>query len=382
MKATRVSRTDASRTTCQSCRARFARYTRGDRRDRRRYRGSYTAVGVFTDVRSRDGCGLAEVAEGVERSADRDPSARPAICSSNYLRERPNHDGPSARAGPGDDDVMNGAFRAMGSTVTWWAETDAGQRLATWFEQVEATCSRFRSNSELSAINASPQETINISPLMERVLRAADDAFVVSKGNVDATLLDALEAAGYDRSFDDASLQAKAPPPMVTSWCDVIVGNRRVTRSPGSRIDLGGIAKGWAAWSALDLIEGDAVVDAAGDIAMRGAWTIDVVHDGTKVASIVAADCGIATSGVDRRRWTGGHHIIDPMTGSPAVTDVMAATVVAENTPLAETVARSIVVRGSHPGLEWAATVPGVKWAAATTSAGSTIALEPTEVPV
>ncbi|HET7482099.1 MAG TPA: FAD:protein FMN transferase [Actinomycetota bacterium] len=274
---------------------------------------------------------------------------------------------------------MNGTFRAMGSTITWWGESDIGPRLAAWFERVEAGCSRFRASSELCLLNAAESETVRVSPVMERVLRAADDAYLTSEGLVDPTLLGAVEAAGYDRTFEEASKQPRRPP-TPAAWSDVIVGRGCVTRPPGVRIDLGGVAKGWTAWSALDLFEGEGLVDAGGDIALRGTWKIDVTHDGMHVTDLVVNDCGVATSGVDRRRWTGGHHIIDPRTSIPAVTDVIAATVVATTTMVAETVARSIVIRGGIEGLEWADGLPDVKWAAVTTLERSTIALDKAEV--
>ena len=46
------------------------------------------------------------------------------------------------------------------------------------------------------------------------------------------------------------------------------------------------------------------------------------------------------------------HHLVDPRTSRPAVTDVVQATVVAESTGLAEALAKSAVIRGSHDGLE------------------------------
>jgi thiamine biosynthesis lipoprotein len=66
---------------------------------------------------------------------------------------------------------------------------------------------------------------------------------------------------------------------------------------------------------------------------------------------------GVATSGKDRRRWMQGsalhHHIIDPLTGQPAETDVLTATVIAPTIMKAEAAAKSILILGSQAGLEW-----------------------------
>ena len=66
---------------------------------------------------------------------------------------------------------------------------------------------------------------------------------------------------------------------------------------------------------------------------------------------------GVATSGKDRRRWMLGdilsHHIIDPRTGQPAVTDILTATVIAPTVMEAEAAAKTVLLLGSEVGLEW-----------------------------
>ncbi len=73
--------------------------------------------------------------------------------------------------------------------------------------------------------------------------------------------------------------------------------------------------------------------------------------------------CGVATSGTDYRRWKQGgrwsHHLIDPRTGLPAQTDVVTATVVAPNALLAEMAAKTVLILGSGPGLDWLENQPG-----------------------
>jgi thiamine biosynthesis lipoprotein len=66
---------------------------------------------------------------------------------------------------------------------------------------------------------------------------------------------------------------------------------------------------------------------------------------------------GLATSGTDYRRWQLGgrwyHHILDPRTGRPAVTDVLTATVVAPSAARAEVAAKASLILGSQAGLAW-----------------------------
>ena len=64
---------------------------------------------------------------------------------------------------------------------------------------------------------------------------------------------------------------------------------------------------------------------------------------------------GVGTSGTTVHRWEIGsgwaHHLIDPRTGRPATTDVVQATVLAENALVAESLAKAAVIDGSEAGL-------------------------------
>jgi thiamine biosynthesis lipoprotein len=66
---------------------------------------------------------------------------------------------------------------------------------------------------------------------------------------------------------------------------------------------------------------------------------------------------GVATSGRDYHHWVRNgrpmHHIIDPRTGLPATTDVVAATVVAPTVVEAEVGAKVAFILGSEAGLAW-----------------------------
>jgi thiamine biosynthesis lipoprotein len=66
---------------------------------------------------------------------------------------------------------------------------------------------------------------------------------------------------------------------------------------------------------------------------------------------------GVATSGRDYRRWQQNgawqHHLIDPRSGVPADTDVLAATIIAPSAGEAEIAAKVVLLLGSAAGLDW-----------------------------
>lgn len=269
-------------------------------------------------------------------------------------------------------------FRAMGCQMLAVVDSDdpsfATQLAAVpnWFEGWEQQLSRFRPDSDLSRLNAMNGAPVVVPPALWQVLAVALDIAEQSEGLVQPTILAALEASGYDRSFDElAPLIAGTPlPAQAGDWRAIRLDYQRqaVTLPAGVRLDLGGVAKGWAADQATRYLTmaGPALVDAGGDISVSGSmadgapWPIAITNPFTpeeSLAILLLAHGAVATSGRDYRRWMRGgteqHHIIDPRSGQPAQTDVLSATVIAPDGPSAEMAAKVVLILGSSAGLAW-----------------------------
>jgi thiamine biosynthesis lipoprotein len=129
---------------------------------------------------------------------------------------------------------------------------------------------------------------------------------------------------------------------------------------PGIRLDLGGIAKGYAADRASAILAdtGPCLVDAGGDIAVQGrAWPVGV-ETADRMLTVELGEGGLATSGRDRRRWTRGrqeqHHLIDPATGRPAENDLLRITVAGASAAEAEVHAKTLFLAGAEAALKQA----------------------------
>jgi thiamine biosynthesis lipoprotein len=294
------------------------------------------------------------------------------------------------------------AFRAMGSQFNVWLETDADgeavlQQVPGWVETIEAHLSRFRPESELSRLNARSAKWVTVSDTLLQATLAARRAAWLSGGLCNPLILPALVAAGYERSFAEMQRDGldvgsgsglssfsetqrdglngsggRPGPTPVPDWRGITVKPKHhLIRLPaGSQLDLGGTGKGWTAQQiARRLAEyGPCVVDAGGDVVAHGkpqdqiGWLIDVSapgqpDDAPPVASVLVSDAAVATSGIDYRRWMHNgqpqHHLIDPRTGQPTVSDVLAATVIHTDATLAEAYAKSLVILGADDGLNW-----------------------------
>jgi len=231
---------------------------------------------------------------------------------------------------------------------------------------------RFDATSELSEMNASPSEELNVSPLLALSLRAAIWAAKQSNGLVDPTLVQPLEQAGYatskqgespaplEEALEWAPLRRPARPSADSNWRRISVdqGASLVRRPAGVRVDSGGCGKGLAADLAADRLAGyrSFVVDAGGDLRIGGTSprprVVSIEHplQARERFDFELASGAVATSGIAGRIWRQGagfsHHLLDPSTGKPAWTGVIQATALASSALQAETLAKTALLSG------------------------------------
>lgn len=232
-------------------------------------------------------------------------------------------------------------------------------------DALEARWSRFRPDSEISRLNDHAGRPLPVSPETVELVERAMDAWRLSGGSFDPTLLGAVIRAGYDRTFDQ--IGSASGHSLLTAGAErIAVDGNVVTIPAGVGFDPGGIGKGLAAdMVAVATIRAGAdgvCVNMGGDVRTAGpgpddgTWTVAVEHpwSARPLALLGLAGGAVATSTTLARRWVADgaerHHLIDPQTGRPSDTDVNLATVVAAEAWAAEVLAKAVVLRGSaHP---------------------------------
>ena len=202
--------------------------------------------------------------------------------------------------------------------------------------------SRFREDSELNRVNATPSNVVLVSETFARATRAALAVARATNGLVDPTLGAALLAAGYDRDFE--LLGADPRPtgsPVPGTWHSVSVSGRLLSRPRGTLLDLNGIVKGLVVDEALRLLPERSFVSAGGDLATNGEVVVALPGGG----AVRLGSGGLATSGKTERRWLRAgveqHHLIDPRTGRPALSRWDEVTVAASTCLSADVAARA-----------------------------------------
>lgn len=240
-------------------------------------------------------------------------------------------------------------FRSMGCEIVLagasYAEARAAEAL---FAERDRRFSRFRPDSELSVVNASPTEHVLVSQFFADTVAVALEAAAATDGLVDPTLGDAIEAAGYDRDFAQLDGGRMTRPRRAEGgrWREVELTGRLLSRPLGLKLDLNGVVKSLAVDDALALLGGPGFVSAGGDLATNE--PLDVALPNGGAVRLVAG--GLATSGSAARRWVCDgqeqHHLLDPATGRPARVPWTQVTVAAGSCLAADVCAKAAFLAG------------------------------------
>jgi FAD:protein FMN transferase len=248
--------------------------------------------------------------------------------------------------------------------------------------RLDEQASRFRADSEISAIHRIAGEVCIVSEGLAEAIAVALAAARWTGGLVDPTVGGALSALGYDRDFAAVRPCGGALPKgaRVPGWQSVRLDGRRLRLAAGSLLDLGATAKGLgsdrAANAAADAIPGGGVlVSLGGDIAVageapHGGWPVLVADEQEPASSALARSGGgqapghspgqvvrlaagaLATSSILCRQWQRSrrtlHHILDPRTGLPATGRWRTVSVAAANCAEANAASTAAIVAGDR----------------------------------
>jgi thiamine biosynthesis lipoprotein len=283
-------------------------------------------------------------------------------------------------------------FKALGTVVSLIV-TDGDARAAAYtilgeeLSAVDAACSRFRADSELSQLNRAAGRRLAISRFFADALATALGAAQLTDGDVDPTCGRSLVGIGYDRDFAEVRRDTTALGRGVTpaaGWRTVELDPVRCTaRVPdGVLLDLGATAKALAADLAAARIAAavgcGVLVNLGGDISVAGepppgGWCIGVIDDlgpdddasvrgsradacpAVSMAAVTITGGGLATSSTVVRAWRRGteefHHIVVPGTGLPADSCWRTVSVAAASCVAANTASTAAIIRGERaPG--------------------------------
>jgi len=262
-------------------------------------------------------------------------------------------------------------FHAMGTSffcVLVGADEEIYDSIYSLAIELESKWSRFIPDSEVMVLNNNPDSMHLVSDATLRLVSEMKLGFELTQGLYSANILSDLIDLGFATS--------RANPENVTLWSansktsadlsDVVIDldTKSVSVPKGVALDAGGIGKGLAADLmsdyAMQLGAMGVAVFAGGDVAVKGmaqdaaGWKVNI-SDPNEVEKFIdtisLSRGGLATSSPMGWKIGSSHHIIDPRTHRSSVSDVLQATVIAQNASQAEALSKMCVILGAQEGI-------------------------------
>jgi FAD:protein FMN transferase len=246
------------------------------------------------------------------------------------------------------------------------------------FERINAVFSPWLPGSELSRINKlAATHAVAATPEMFELFIKAGEFTRLTGGAFDASFAAAGELYDYRRrvSPDDTALQAVQS---AVGWSHIILDQERRSiryAHPETRVDFGGIAKGYAIDRVVAMLKARGITDGyvalGGDSYVLGTrnnrpWQIGIRHPRDAAAApimIPASNLAVSTSGDYERFFDRDgervHHILTPQNGRPAH-GVVSVTILAANSITADALSTGVFVLGREKGLALVNGLPDV----------------------
>lgn len=235
--------------------------------------------------------------------------------------------------------------------------------------RIDALMSHYRPESQLSQINTrGAVEPVAVDPELFDLIKTSIHFSEVTEGAFDITYASVGYLYDYPRHVHPSDADIKQALPGV-NYRNLLLDPEHHTikfAREGMRIDLGGIAKGYACDQGVEILKrfgvSNGMVIAGGDTRLLGdrrgrPWMIGIRHPDNKnkiVLSMPLADVGISTSGDYERYFDEGgvryHHIIDPKTGrSPS--GVRSVTIIGPTATDTEGWSKGVFIKGPVEGI-------------------------------
>lgn len=247
--------------------------------------------------------------------------------------------------------------------------------------EIEERMSANREGTEIARLNdAAGIEAVSLSADTFLVLSTAIDIAEKSKGALDPSVgpLVKLWGIGTDAARVPEAAEREAAMELI-DYRRILLDPERSSAfllDPGMRVDLGAMAKGYAAdETARILKEGGAkrgLIDLGGNIYVFGKkpegkpWRIGIQDPqdsrGAYLGIVNMEGGSLVTSGGYERFYEEGgkryHHILDPASGMPAESGLLSVTVVSQSSMLADCLSTTIFVLGPERGMDLAKAFP------------------------
>ncbi|RKX93575.1 MAG: FAD:protein FMN transferase [Spirochaetes bacterium] len=250
-------------------------------------------------------------------------------------------------------------------------------------DSVEEKMSPNLGNSEIGAVNVNAGiKPVKVSNDTFAVIKKGLEIAALGDGYFDITIgpVVSLWGIGTDSAHVPGNSELKKALSKV-DYHKVLLDEEMQTvylKDPGMSLDLGGIAKGWAADRIQNFLVSNGVergiINLGGNVLVIGSktvkdpWRVGVQNPedsrGSYIGIIEADNKAVVTSGKYERYFVENghryHHIFDPFTGYPVENDLISVTIVATESVVADAFSTLVFVLGRKRGMALIEEVPFV----------------------
>ena len=271
----------------------------------------------------------------------------------------------------------------MGTAINvelWHEDAEQGrvltQSVMNEMRRIDDLMSTYKPESELSAVNTNAANgPVHISTELFALIEHALDFSDVTSGAFDITYASAGQHYDYRSSKKPDKQQLQAALPAI-NYHHVKLDTQQTTVEflyPGVRIDLGGIAKGYAVDRSIGILQGagvrNALVSAGGDTRVIGKrwdrpWNVGIRNPRDKdsiVSMIPLENSAISTSGDYERYFEDDgvryHHILNPGTGE-STHEIHSSSIIGNVATDTDALSTSVFVLGVEKGLQLINSIP------------------------
>lgn len=235
--------------------------------------------------------------------------------------------------------------------------------------RIDVLMSTYKPESQVSIVNAeAATRPVTVDADLFGLLETALEYSRLTEGAFDITYASVGHLYDFRRRVHPSEEEIAKALPAVNYRHVILDPAARTVRfaRPGVRIDLGGIAKGWAVDQGIELLRRAgverAMVTAGGDTRIIGdrfgkPWMVgirDPQHEDKVVVRIPLSDAALSTSGDYERFFEEGgvryHHIIEPGSGKPA-SHVRSVTIIGPTATRTDGLSKTIFVLGIERGM-------------------------------
>ena len=244
-----------------------------------------------------------------------------------------------------------------------WGESEQLDDVTELIRELDRKLNAHNESSEIFALNR--DKNARLSPLTLELLVHAVEYAQATDGAFDPTVFPLVE------QWQSATDTVPNPDLRSVGYDNIVISSADVELKSSSSLDLGGIAKGFAAQKSVEFLENTGVTSAllslGGNVQTLGSkpdgtkWAIGIADPDAPSEHIAIVEfegsMALVTSGGYQRYYDIGskryHHIIDPKTGFPADNELASVTILARNGTMADAYSTALFVMGLEKATEF-----------------------------